>query len=252
MFVRAHTTSPERVREAYDALYTQQWMPPRAALFDWVVRLLGARPGQLLLDVACGDAQLGQPAKRSGLIYYGIDLSGMAVRAAHAERVLVGEGAQLPFADDRFDRVASIGSLEHYLQIEQGVREIARVLKPDGMACVLVPNAFGLTWNALRVWRTGDLADDDEQPIQRFGTRGAWQRLLAENGLLVRRTLGYERSWPRTSAERQFYCQQPRELALSLLAPLLPINLTRCFVFLCTKSHQRQICYDNTFLPCLW
>ncbi|MFQ5855675.1 MAG: class I SAM-dependent methyltransferase [Anaerolineae bacterium] len=230
------SVSPEQLRLAYDELYSQHWLPPRASLLTWLVRLLEARPGQTLLDVACGDAQLGRVACQAGLIYYGVDISHVAAWAAHHAGVFVGDGAHLPFADNRFDYVTSIGSLEHYLDMAQGVHEIARVLKSDGRACVLVPNAFGLTWNVLRVWRTGDLADDDRQPIQRFGTRSAWHRLLVQNGLEIRRTLGYERAWPQTVEEWQMYLTQPRESVLALLAPFLPLNMRRCFVFLCGKS----------------
>jgi SAM-dependent methyltransferase len=149
---------------------------------------------------------------------------------------MVGDGSHLPFADDRFDYVTSVGSLEHYLDMAQGVREIVRVLKPEGRTCILVPNAFGLTWNLVRAWRTGDLADDDGQPIQRFGTRGAWCRLLAENGLTVDQTLGYERSWPQTQAEWRWIMARPTEWVLALLTPFLPLNMRRCFIFLCSKK----------------
>ena len=235
MFARKHIASTEQLQAAYDELYTQRWLPSRASLFVWLMRLLKMQPGQLLLDVACGDAQLGQFAQEARVVYYGVDISYVAAQIARRERMLVADGARLPFVDNTFDHVTSIGSLEHYLDMAQGVREIARLLKPDGRACVLVPNAFGLTWNVLRVWRTGDLADDDGQPIQRFGTRNAWHRLLTENGLKVCRTLGHERDWPRTMAEYRSYLAQPKETLLALLAPCLPLNLRRNFVFLCAK-----------------
>ena len=229
--------SPKQLRAAYDALSSRSWLPPRTALFTWLVRLLEVQPERTLLDVACGVAQLGQAERQAGLIYYGVDISPVAVRTAvHRERVLAGDGARLPFADNCFDYVTSIGSLEHYLDMAQGVREMARVLKSEGRACVLVPNAFGLTWNVLRVWRTGELSDDDGQPIQRFGTRSAWYKLLVKNGLEVRRTLGYERAWPRTIEEWQLDLTRPGESVLALLAPFLPLNMRRCFIFVCAKT----------------
>jgi SAM-dependent methyltransferase len=238
MFSLKHVTSSQQASAAYDELYAGRWLPPRAALFAWLVRLLKAQPGQTLLDVACGDAQLGPLARRAGLVYYGIDISREAARAARPERVCMADGAGLPFADNGFDYVTSVGSLEHYLDMAQGVIEIARVLKPAGRACILVPNAFSLTWNMLRVWRTGDLADDDGQPIQRFGTRNAWHRLLVENGLAVEQTLGYERAWPRTRAEWRAYLTVPKELLLALGSSYVPLNLRRCFVFLCAKFRK--------------
>jgi SAM-dependent methyltransferase len=191
--------------------------------------------------VACGDGAFLAAARSAGLICYGIDLSDQAAclthRALGETLAATGDGETLPFADDTFDYVTNIGSLEHFLNMEWGVREMARVLKPDGLACILLPNAFGLTWSVWQAWRTGDLADDGHQPIQRFATRAAWQALLENNGLKVQRLVGYEQSWPRSTAERRFYLSRPKELILLLLSPLIPTNLARCFVFLCIPTH---------------
>ena len=46
----------------------------------------------------------------------------------------------LPFADDSFDAIYSMGTIEHFDETEQAVDEIARVLKPGGRAIVGVPN----------------------------------------------------------------------------------------------------------------
>ncbi len=236
MFVRKHVASSEQVREVYDDLYTDGWLCPRPSQFLWLIRLLQVRPGQTLLDVACGDAPMMPAAQKAGLVYYGVDISPVAVRQAHHPKVMVGDGASLPFADGQFDYVTNIGSLEHYLDMARGVREMARMLKPEGRACILVPNAFGLTWNVLRVWRTGDLSDEDGQPIQCFGTRVAWCKLLTHNGFKIHKTLGYERNWPLTRREWQRYLKQPKEALLALLTPFLPLNMRRCFVFLCSPS----------------
>jgi SAM-dependent methyltransferase len=239
MFLLKHASSIQEVRIAYDRLYAQRWFLPRASLLAWLVRLLKAKPGQALLDVACGDAQMAQSARQIGLIYYGVDISFSAVRIAHTEGNCVADGAYLPFASNQFDFVTSVGSLEHYLDMAAGVCEIARVLKPNGRACVLVPNAFGLTWNVMRVWRSGELADDDEQPIQRFGTRQAWHQLLEANGLDVRQVRGHERMWPRTREDVEVYVNEPKEILLALLAPFLSVNMKRCFIFLCTKRSPK-------------
>jgi SAM-dependent methyltransferase len=233
MFVRKHVTASEQIRAAYDDLYAHHWLTSRTSQFSWLMRLLQPKPGRILLDVACGDAQMIQAAQKAGLVYYGVDISCIATQQANDPKVFVGDGAHLPFSDHQFDYITNVGSLEHYLDMAQGVREMTRVLKPEGRACILVPNAFGLTWNVLRAWRTGDLFDEDGQPIQRFGTRKAWRRLLTQNGLKIYETLGYERSWPSTKMEWLFYLREPREALLALLAPFLPLNMKRCFVFLC-------------------
>jgi SAM-dependent methyltransferase len=244
MFTRHRTpvSSTRELQGAYNQLHQHPdtWLLHRCSLARWLLNLIHPRPGSSLLDVACGDGTLIAAARAVGLTCYGIDLSDQAVRLAHQAlgetRVATGDGETLPFPDDTFDYVTNIGSLEHFLNMACGVREMARVLKSGGLACILLPNAFGLTWSVWQAWRTGDLADDGHQPLQRFATRAAWQALLETNGLQVRRLVGYEQTWPRSTAERRFYLSRPKEFILLLLSPLIPTNLARFFVFLCTST----------------
>jgi SAM-dependent methyltransferase len=237
MFTIKHRTEPNAIRAAYDDLYRGRWIHTPVALYAHVVRLLEPIRGGALLDVACGNAPLAHAATAAGLHYYGVDSSRVAIRSSGECGAMVGDGSQLAFANSSFEYVVNVGSLEHFLDMDTGVREMARVLKNDGRACILVPNAFGLTWNILNVWRTGQLADDDGQPLQRFGTRQAWHDLLEANGLIVLRTIGYERSWPNTWSEWQHYLTQPKDAILALLAPWIPTNLCRMLIFVCTKQN---------------
>jgi SAM-dependent methyltransferase len=223
---------------AYEVIYKEAGIRQRDSFYRWILRLVRPRPGRRLLDVACGEGSLPRLAALVGLEAHGLDLSEVAILTATREApaaLLVADGERLPYADASFDYVTSIGSLEHYLHPPQGVREMARVLAPDGLALVLLPNTFSLLHNVWAAFRTG-WPMDDGQPIQRYATRCQWQALLEEGGLVVERTVKYEREWPTSLADLRWYLGHPKTLIRLLLTPLIPLNLASCFVYLCRKA----------------
>lgn len=234
-------------RDVYNKIYRSRGVRQMDSFFLWILRLLNPTRGQRLLDVSCGEGQLLHFAAAQGLYANGIDISEaaarLALRATPAALLVIGNGEALPYLDNTFDHVTNLGSLEHYEHLDQGAREMARVLKPGGQACILVPNSFGLRWNVWHVWRTGDVYDDGFQPIQRYATKGQWIRLLEESGLKVRKTLGYEheRALPWTLGDLWKYLKSPRRLLSAfVLAPLIPVNMASMFVFLCEKASKAQ------------
>jgi len=129
-----------------------------------------------------------------------------------------------------------LGSLEHYLHPDEGVREISRVLKKDGLACILLPNLFGLLGNVKHVWETGNIFDDG-QPIARYATRNEWSVLLERNGLVPHRVLRYEREFPRTLSDLAWFLRHPSKILRLIVMFLIPLNLANNFVFLCVRAN---------------
>ncbi|MGQ9491467.1 MAG: class I SAM-dependent methyltransferase [Anaerolineae bacterium] len=230
------------VQQAYDDIYSGQGIRHLDSFYRWILRLLRPVPGKRLLDVACGVGVLPRMAASMGIAAHGFDLSWQAMRfgAGSTARYLVANGERIPYADGIFDYVTCIGSLEHYENPAIGVREIARVLSPSGIACVLLPNTFSLLGNVLFAWHEGRTADDG-QPIQRYAARYEWQDLLEANGLTVVRTVKYERELPISLADMGWYLRHPKDLVHLLLASLVPLNLANCFVFLCRPGWRTAV-----------
>ena len=197
---------------AYDRLHEEgSTLQQLDSFYLWVLRLLSPRAGASLLDVSCGGGSLIRFAHRASLGTYGIDISTAALRRARdlspLSGVVAGDGEALPFPARSFDYVTCIGSLEHFPHPMRGVQEMARVLKQGGTACVLVPNTYSLLGNIKYVWHTGDIFDDG-QPLQRYGTHTAWQKLLEGSGLLVWKVAKYEREFPRTLKDFGWYLRR--------------------------------------------
>lgn len=180
------------VAARYDAQYRRQPFEDSPALYRWIVDLADVEPGERVLDIGCGlGGALGAIAARGGR-GIGLDLSSEALRRAketHASTPIIrGDGTELPFEDDTFRVILNLGNLEHFSDVRAGIREMARVLRADGSAWILLPNLYysGTLWRVI----TRGYGPDHHQPIDRFATRNEWRDLLEVEGLRV------VRSWP--------------------------------------------------------
>lgn len=229
----------EQARMAYDSLYKAEDISQLDSFYTWVIRHLNLSPGMRYLDVACGRGELAYKARQLHGNGFGSDISEQAIwngRRLFADNPLtVADGAQLPYAANSFDVVSSMGSLEHYEDMARGIREMARVVKPDGQVLILVPNTYSLLTNILSAYRTG-YTSLDNQPIQRYAARSEWTDLINANGLRVIKTRKYERAVPTSLADAWWYLQRPKQAFRLLMQPLIPTNLAFCFLFFCHKE----------------
>lgn len=102
-----------------------------------------------ILDLACGtgDSSIALAEKLTKGRVTGVDLSeGMlAVMREKVEKkglgdrisIELGDGENLRFDDGSFDRVTICFGLRNYEDVEKGLREMLRVLKPGGRALIL-------------------------------------------------------------------------------------------------------------------
>jgi demethylmenaquinone methyltransferase/2-methoxy-6-polyprenyl-1,4-benzoquinol methylase len=112
-----------------------------------VMRLVAQEPVNSLLDVATGTADLAILASKQVNEVVGVDISaGMLahgrekVKARNLDARITlqqADSAALPFADGRFDAVTVAFGVRNFEDLERGLREMLRVLKPGGRLFVL-------------------------------------------------------------------------------------------------------------------
>jgi ubiquinone/menaquinone biosynthesis C-methylase UbiE len=95
-----------------------------------------------ILDVGCGGGHISRMLAdwKTELQITGLDLSAeQIIRARHAARgygdrlsYVVGTATSMPFEDNSFDALISIGSLKHWPDRSLGLRECIRVVRPGG------------------------------------------------------------------------------------------------------------------------
>ncbi|HLK12257.1 MAG TPA: class I SAM-dependent methyltransferase [Candidatus Binatia bacterium] len=150
----------------------------RAIFHEWLARALGQgslRP--LLLDVGCGSGIFVKELASVGTVH-GMDVSPEAIALSHQrgiELLCLGTAERLPYASGRFDAVAAVDVVEH-VDDRLALAEIARVLKPGGVALVHAP-AFPFLWGE------HDVAAHHRRRYRRAG----FCRVVEESGLRIER-----------------------------------------------------------------
>lgn len=233
-------TNGGSIQQAYNDFFRKRKISMRDSFYLWLLEVAQARTGQLLVDVACGNGRLVQLAAERGIRAIGLDLAieGIveAAQSSKTAQWIVGNGQYLPMPDHCADVVMSIGSLEHYANPAEGAAQLARIAKPDGIVCVLLPNAFGALGNIRHVLHHGEVFDD-EQPIQRYATRRTWEIMLNNGGLYIERTVPFgEFNRPRTRKDMIWTAMRPQKFVKGAIGKAVPINLANHFIFLCRPA----------------
>ena len=101
----------------------------------WIDNFINLTPkGSKILDIGCGN---GRNMKNSNYDFYGIDNCSNFVELAKkvSPNVFLCEMTNLPFPDNYFDAIISIASFHHLsnnIRRTECLKEMSRVLKPNG------------------------------------------------------------------------------------------------------------------------
>jgi demethylmenaquinone methyltransferase / 2-methoxy-6-polyprenyl-1,4-benzoquinol methylase len=106
----------------------------------WKTRLIALanlQAGDRVLDLACGTGDLVFAAARRARHGVGLDVTHRMLELAASKRprnvaLVTGDMLALPFDDARFDVVTTGYGLRNVPDLQQAIREIARVLAPGG------------------------------------------------------------------------------------------------------------------------
>ena len=163
MTYESGTLAPDAVRGMFDRIAPVYDVMNRVmtAGLDQRWRRLAVQevvwPGDRVLDACCGTGDLAVQAERRGARVVALDFSpGMLERARRKSGTIEwvqGDALALPFADGEFD-AATVGfGVRNLADLEGGLRELARVLRPGGKLAVLeITRPRGLLRPFFRLW----------------------------------------------------------------------------------------------------
>jgi SAM-dependent methyltransferase len=115
---------------------------------------------------------------------------------------------RLPWDDDSFDRVLAIHVLEHLYNLPVALDEVARVLRPDGIFCVVIPCEGGRLYSLGRRVTTKRIFE------KRYGTPYEWM-IGQEHCNTAREVLA--------ELDRHFFVRERRYFPLGV--PAVDLNL---------------------------
>jgi SAM-dependent methyltransferase len=182
MIYRKTLHSTAGMSQWYDAKYKEMggcWQTPVEEL-DRHISDFGGVAGLSVLDVGCGDGSFVRRLTEHGAIACGVEISDEAIkRSINPKRLIrhdicAGVVAVLDDSTPRmslpFDRIISLGSLEHVIDIDAALDNIRLSLAPEGRFYFLIPN---------ELWKHND------QPNERTATDAEWTSLFKKHGLIV-------------------------------------------------------------------
>lgn len=174
------------IKEFYDNVYYEE-IVHSAKTSPYQLRLakkLGVTSNDNVLDIACGIGEFLRACDTFGARVSGVDLSDKAINAC---KTILPQGKfhscsaeRLPFENDSFDVVTCLGSLEHFINPVESLKEMVRVAKPTAKFVILVPNKDFLT-RKLGLY-SGTYQVDAKEEVR---TLDEWNDLFISAGIVV-------------------------------------------------------------------
>jgi len=106
--------------------------------------------GKKFLDVGTGNGYMMEVAKEAGFEVWGTEISSAAIAIAEKKfpgKIFEGRLENTVYIDDFFDVISLTDVLEHLPNPRETIREVERILKPDGYLFLISPDTDS-------IWRT--------------------------------------------------------------------------------------------------
>src|SRR4029079_14551447 len=123
--------------------------------------------GFSVLDAPCGDGSLAATLRQGGYDAHGVDINATGAGLLGPAYHDVDLNGRLPFADALFDVALSLEGIEHLENRFAYLRELRRVLKPQGTLVLTTPNIVGLR-SRVRFFAAG-FYHRDPRPLNEAG-----------------------------------------------------------------------------------
>ena len=172
------------------------WESPAGRL-RWArrVKMLSShlKPGMSVLELGCGTGSFTRELARSGADIVAIDVSPELLEIAKLNcsvpnvRFQIQNAYSLSYSEAVFDSVVG-SSVLHHLEIEEALRDVYRVLKPEGTICFTEPNMLNpqiaiqknIPWIKQKLGDSPDETAFFRWPLRRFLERAGYRDIRVD------------------------------------------------------------------------
>jgi 2-polyprenyl-3-methyl-5-hydroxy-6-metoxy-1,4-benzoquinol methylase len=157
-----------------------------------MLRLITAKAGGRILDIGCGTGVVSSVLKQANWNVIGLDISLEGVKKycqAGFVGLLANVEYNLPFKDNIFDAVWISEVIEHIVEYQKLIKEIYRILKPNGCLYLTTPNSAFYGYRLM--YLLGKSPSELQHPYHvRFFNPKYLSTIIEANGFKVEKRLG--------------------------------------------------------------
>lgn len=132
----------DTIADRFDELHNEYDLKRRlSVVYEELLPLAKIRGRNL--DLGCGSGWFSKKANEHDLRIISLDISPNLTRITKnraSSNALVADAINLPFSDNSFELIISSEMIEHLIVVEDGLREISRILSPGGVLILTTPN----------------------------------------------------------------------------------------------------------------
>ena len=169
----------------------EPWLEPilRRMRIDRVLPYVKGVPDCRLLDIGCGwEARLLRELEPYLAAGWGIDFKAPPIATDKLRTISARLDDRLPFDSESFDIVTMLAVLEHLDKPLAIMREIARLLRPEGRLLLTVPSRSAKPVLEFLAYRLGIVNPDEIRDHKTYFDRADLARLLDQcDGLVIER-----------------------------------------------------------------
>lgn len=134
--------------ESQKSIFEETAPPVIKPEFDWLFERVAKKVGEgKVLDVGCNTGYLLSKFNLLPELLFGVDIASKPIKIASnlikRGNFCVADVRKLPFKSNTFDYLLCTEVLEHIIEGDEVAKECYRVLKPGGIALLIVPNGKG-------------------------------------------------------------------------------------------------------------